>query len=116
MSGGDTTSRPRRSPRVAIRLEAAYEDPERQVFLPTRDLSEGGVFLLAPDPPPLGAAASVLVELPGEAELLRLKGVVTRVEPGVGFALRFDGVLPDAARAALRALEAPEEAPQLRRK
>jgi hypothetical protein len=109
VNGGDTPKTPRRAPRVAIRLEAAYEDPERQVFLPTRDLSENGVFLLAPDPPPVGAAASVLVELPGEAELLRLKGVVTRVEPGVGFALRFEGILPDGARAALRALRAPEE-------
>jgi hypothetical protein len=104
VSGGGTTSGPRRAPRVAIRLEAAYEDPERQVFLPTRDLSESGVFLLAPDPPPVGAAASVLVELPGEPVLLRLKGVVTRSEPGTGFALRFEGDLPDAWRAALREL------------
>lgn len=109
MSDGDATNRPRRAPRVAIRLEAAYEDPERQVFLPTRDLSEGGVYLLSPDPPPVGATASVMIELPGEPELLRLKGLVTRSEPGTGFALRFEDGLTDAARAALRGLEAAEE-------
>jgi hypothetical protein len=103
----DFPGRERRRPRVSIRLEAGYEDAERQVFLPTRDLSEGGVFLLAEDPPELGSPARVLLELPGEPALLRLPGVVARREPGAGFAFRFDFErLPEAARRALRSATA----------
>ena len=91
--------------RARVRLEAAYEDPERQVFLVTGDLSESGAWLLAPDPPASGNAARLTFELPGEAALLRVHGTVVRrrVEQPAGFALRFD---PNAtrpeARAALR--------------
>jgi hypothetical protein len=86
-------------------LEAAYEDPERQVFLVTGDLSESGAWLLAPDPPASGNAARLTFELPGEPALLRIHGTVVRrrVEQPAGFALRFDpeGIRPEA-RAALR--------------
>jgi len=103
----DFPGRERRSPRVSIRLEAGYEDAERQVFLPTRDLSEGGVFLLSEDPPDLGAPARVLLELPGQPVLLRLHGVVARREPGAGFAFHFDSErLPEEARRALRSVTA----------
>jgi hypothetical protein len=99
----DEASRERRAPRVAIRLEAGYEDADRQVFLATRDLSEGGVYLLAADPPEVGAPARVLLELPGQPALLRLDGVVARREPGAGFALRFHpDRLPAEVRRALR--------------
>lgn len=80
-----------RAPRVPLRLEAAYEDPARQVFLTTRDLSESGIYLLADEPPPEGVAARVLLELPGQPAILRLHGKVARREPGRGFAVAFDG-------------------------
>jgi hypothetical protein len=75
---------------VALRLEAAYEDPGRQVFLMTRDVSESGIYLLADEPPAAGVAARVLLELPGHPAILRLHGVVARREPGRGFAVAFD--------------------------
>ena len=81
-----------RAHRVRARLEAAYEDPERQVFLPTLNLSESGVFLLATEMPAVGSQAQVVLELPGREAFLRLRGTVTRVqiEPVAGFAVRFE--------------------------
>ena len=100
---------PRRSPdrrvacRIAISMEAAYEDAEHQFFLETRDLSEAGVYLLAPDPPPAGGQALLLLDLPGSTPILRLPGVVARREGGTGFALHFDDEgLDPATRGALR--------------
>ena len=91
--------------RARVQIEAAYEDPERQVFLTTGDLSESGAWLLAPDPPAPGSAARLTLELPGEAAFLRVRGTVVRrrAEPPSGFALHFDpeGTRPEA-RAALR--------------
>lgn len=79
-------------PRAAIRLEAAYEDAQRQVFLPTRDISEEGVYLYAPDPPEVGAAARLVLDLPGESEILRLTGWVSRRDTGPepGFVVKFN--------------------------
>ncbi len=93
----------RAAQRVKTALGAAYEDSERQVFLRTRDLSARGVFLLAPDPPPVGAEARLLLELPGQAAFLRLSGRVIRREVGAhsGFALQFD---PPTNEDALRIL------------
>jgi hypothetical protein len=99
----------RAAPRVTARLEAAYEDAERQVFLPTRDLSLSGVFLLSPVRPPVGTPASLLLELPEESAFLRLHGAVVRSQapadglPG-GFALRFeDASLSEQVRRSLAA-------------
>jgi hypothetical protein len=95
----------RDAPRVVARIEAAYEDAERQLFLTSRDVSESGIFLVAPDPPAPGGSARLTLELPGCAELLRVRGVVTRsqrAEPS-GFAVRFDASsFSDVTRASLR--------------
>lgn len=107
VSGSEHGRTPERrdSPRVAARIEAAYEDADRQLFLTSRDLSESGIFLLAPDPPAAGGAARVTLELPGCAELLRLRGVVVRnqrAEPA-GFAVRFEAsTFSELAHATLR--------------
>jgi PilZ domain len=92
----------RRHRRVTLRLEVAYEDPDRQVFLPTRDLSEGGCYLADSDPPPAGCQARVTLELPGGSPLVRCGGTVVRRD-AAGFALRFDERPSEAAREALRA-------------
>lgn len=78
-----------RAPRVAVSLEAAYEDPQRQVFLTTRDLSETGIYLLATDSPPPGVPARVMLELPGHPAMLRLAGTVARCDEA-GFAVALD--------------------------
>jgi len=96
----------RRWPRLAARLGVAYEDEWRQVFLPSRDLSEGGIFLLTGDVPPPGAAASAVIDLPGEAPLVRVRGTVARRSgdhEASGFALRFErDSLAEPCRRALR--------------
>lgn len=94
----------RAAPRVTARLEAAYEDAERQIFLPTRDLSLSGVFLVSAERPAVGTPATLLLELPEEPAFLRLRGAVVRSQAGAGgvaggFALRFeDASLSDPVR------------------
>jgi hypothetical protein len=88
-----------------LRIEASYEDADGHVFLYTADLSEGGVFLVSPIPPRLGASATVLLELPGNPVILRLRGNVARQQayPLAGFAVRFDPLAgPEGSRQALR--------------
>jgi hypothetical protein len=107
------TSRERRAVRrVLAALEAGYQDHDRQVFLRTRDLSEGGIFLWSPEPPEVGAHAQLLLELPGQPALLRLRGTVARQDDGPpsGFAVQFDESLGEAALSALRAYVRQTEA------
>jgi len=94
----------RAAQRILAAFEAGYEDAGRQVFLRTRDLSESGVFLYAPEPPPVGQKARLLLELPGVEAILRLQGTVIRrvAEEPSGFALRFDEPANEPALAALR--------------
>ena len=82
----------RSSPRACSRIEASYEDADGHVFLYTADLSEGGVFLVSPIPPRIGASAMVLLELPENPAILRMRGSVARQQthPIAGFAVRFD--------------------------
>lgn len=100
----EATMERRRAPRVRARLEVAYEDPERQVFLIAANLSEGGAFLLAPDPPPPGVTARLVFELPGYPAIVRLPAVVARCQEGPrrGFAVRFDS--PSASPTDLQAV------------
>jgi hypothetical protein len=89
-----TRLRPERrsSPRARARIGVSYEDAEQHVFLYTADLAEGGAFLLSPSPPPVGASATLVLELPGNPVILRLRGSVVRQQthPVSGFAVRFD--------------------------
>ena len=104
--GGTARLERRGAPRAAARLEAAYEDVDRQIFVHAADLSEDGIFLLAPDPPQTGVVAQVTFELPGHPAILRLLGTVARRVAGgppVGFAVRFDReAMSGDARTALR--------------
>lgn len=115
MSESDTETGRVRAPRVRARIEAAYEDPLRQVFLPTLDLSESGVFLLSAESPAIGSQAQIVLELPGHEALLRLRGTVIRAqaEPVVGFAIRFeDDEASAGALAAVRDFVAREKHPE----
>jgi c-di-GMP-binding flagellar brake protein YcgR len=86
-----------------VRVEAGYEDQERQVFFSTRDVSEGGVYLHAAEPPERGQEARITLELPECQELLRIGGVVVRTDGEAGFALRFDRrAMSELARNQLR--------------
>jgi len=95
----------RAAPRARVRLEAAYEDALRQVFLVTCDLSEGGVFLLTPEPPPVGLSGQITLELPTGPAILRLRGTVVRrrADAPAGFALAFDPrATPESTRRSLQ--------------
>jgi hypothetical protein len=103
----EPAARPNRrsAPRARVRLEAAYEDALRQVFLVTTDLSEGGVFLLTPEPPPVGLSGQITLELPTGPAILRLRGTVVRrrSDHPPGFALAFDsGATPESTRRSLQ--------------
>ena len=91
-AGARPGSERRFSPRVRSRIDASYEDVDRHVFLHTADLSEGGVFLVSPASPPTGMSATVLLEVPGNPVILRLRGTVARQQthPVAGFAVQFD--------------------------
>ncbi len=100
-----TQANRRAAPRARVRIEAAYEDAVRQVFLMTADLSEGGVFLLTPEPPPVGLSGQVMLELPSGPAILRLRGMVVRrrSEAPAGFALAFDArATPESTRRSLQ--------------
>ena len=94
VEGADALPGPERRsfPRARSRIGVSYEDADRHVFLQTVDLAEGGVFLVSPSPPPLGASATLVLELPGSPVILRLRGSVVRYQthPVSGFAVRFD--------------------------
>jgi hypothetical protein len=103
----DKSGRPNRraGPRARVRLEAAYEDVERQVFLVTSDLSVGGAFLLTPEPPPVGLSGQITLELPTGPAILRLRGTVVRrrADAPAGFALAFDPrATPESTRRSLQ--------------
>ena len=103
----ERAARPNRraAPRARVRLEAAYEDALRQVFLVTADLSEGGAFLLTPEPPPVGLAGQITLELPTSPAILRLRGTVVRRrdDAPAGFALAFDPrATPESTRRSLQ--------------
>jgi len=106
----------RAAPRARVRLEAAYEDSLRQVFLVTADLSEGGAFLLTPEPPPVGLSGQITLELPTSPAILRLRGTVVRrrADAPAGFALAFDPrATPESTRRSLqRFIEATVEQPR----
>jgi hypothetical protein len=95
----------RAGPRARVRLDAAYEDAQNQVFLVTSDLSEGGAFLLTPEPPPVGRSGQITLELPTGPAILRLRGTVVRrrFESPAGFALAFDPrATPESTRRSLQ--------------
>jgi hypothetical protein len=106
----------RTAPRARVRLEAAYEDALRQVFLVTSDLSEGGAFLLTPEPPPVGLSGQITLELPTGPAILRLRGTVVRrrADAPAGFALAFDPrANPESTRRSLqRFIESAIDPPQ----
>jgi hypothetical protein len=89
--------------RVPAKLDVAYEDQSRQVFLGAADLSEEGVLIEDLNPPQEGSLAQLVIALP-DSRLLRLRGVVTRVqEEPSAFAFRFDrNEMDDSDRDALR--------------
>lgn len=81
--------------RLPIRLEAEYTDGEPQKAY-TRDLNEEGVFVVTKSPMAEERTVALRLHVPGEAEPLQLRGVVSHtvlVEdldvPGMGIRFTF---------------------------
>ena len=100
----------RHAERVPIRTDVAFEEPGRQVFLPSLNLSSSGIFLSSDQSPEVGTEVRVVLSLPPDGLFLRLSGVVVRRAHGSepeGFAVAFEapqgstqGVLADFVRSA----------------
>ncbi len=95
----------RRHERAPGRMDVAYEEPGRQVFMPALNLSASGVFLACAERPQLGVSVQLVLSLPPDGLFVRLQGRVVRhagaLEPS-GFAVAFDGVDTRTSRTLLR--------------
>ncbi len=85
----------RASRRARVGFRVALEQTGQQLFAQALNVSEGGIFLAAPEPPELGSPVSIVLSLPPSGRFLRLQGEVVRHagddEPS-GFAVRFRAV------------------------
>ena len=93
-----------REPRAPVQMDVAYEEPGRQVFSPTHDLSVSGVFLRTEEPPKVGTHLKLVFTLPPDGLFVRTRGQVVRhaadSEPD-GFGLVFED-LDERIRGELR--------------
>ena len=90
----------RASMRVKSQLPAQFKAGGISGQTVTADISEGGLFLLTDEDPPLGERTHVHLEL-GTVEPVRIIGEVVRkaAMPALGVAVRFNGMtLDDRAR------------------
>lgn len=90
--------------RLSVKVELNSADKRGEAhFLYTRDVSQGGLFLLCDDPPALGTLIQITLALPGVRPLLPVQGKVVRQElhgeKGVG--VEFID-MPDAFRLLLQ--------------
>lgn len=94
-----------RVPVTQVKVSISSSERLRASYL--KDLSEGGLFIRAEKPLPVGRRIVVDLLPPGWAAPLRLNGVVARVQetPVAGMGVRFDDN-PPAAVAQLKALVA----------
>ena len=99
---------PRATPRVPVRMRVEIDEREPQRFLSSINISEGGIYLLTHTPLPEYTRLHLTFTLPGDADSIRIAGVVVRTtplgarletEPGMG--LRFID-LPEETRSRIR--------------
>ena len=86
----------RASVRVKSRLPAQFKAGSAAGQTFTTDISEGGLFLITDEDPPLGSRAHVHLEL-GTAQPIRILGDVVRKAsmPALGIAVRFESMTLD---------------------
>lgn len=88
-------TRTRRKVRAPVRIKALLREVGELRSYMAFNLSEGGVFLVRDNPPPVGATVEILLPLPGLPTPLKMAGrVVSRVEQPVegsppGFGVEF---------------------------
>ena len=68
------------------RFEYTFETPRSDLIA---DLSEGGAFVVTPDPAPVGTDLQYKLYLPKESQPIEGQARVVRQEPGLGMAVGF---------------------------
>ena len=91
-AGGDRRAVERVPCAVRVEVHAADE----RALLTSRDLSSAGVYVFAPRARPVGLDVQVVLHLGDDR--VRLAGQVVHGQAGVGYAIRFVDVSPEARR------------------
>jgi CheY-like chemotaxis protein len=86
----------RRTPRVAVSVLVEYPAADGRRWATTYNLSEGGVYVRTPDPPPAGDVVDLVLALPTSREPVRVQAEVvhaatTEGVEGTGYPAGFGG-------------------------
>jgi len=79
----------RRYPRVSLPngMNVSWHGGDLQLFSRVQTLSMGGLFITAPDPPPVGTKLRLAFEVPGGS--VQAEAIVRNVVPGKGAGVEF---------------------------
>jgi hypothetical protein len=79
----------RRFPRISLPkgMLVTWHGGDLQLFSRVQTLSMGGLFLSAPNPPPVGTKLRMAFDVPGGS--VRAEGVVRNIVPGQGAGVEF---------------------------
>jgi hypothetical protein len=79
----------RRYPRITLPkgMRVAWYGGDLQLFSRVRTLSMGGLFISAPDPPPVGTKLTLSFEVPGGN--VQAEAIVRNIVPGEGMGVEF---------------------------
>jgi len=79
----------RRYPRVSLPngMSVSWHGADLQLFSRVKTLGMGGLFISAPNPPPVGTKLRLAFEVPGGN--VRADAIVRNTAPGEGFGVEF---------------------------
>ena len=79
----------RRYPRVSLAkgMPVSWHGADLQFFSHVKTLSMGGLFITAPNPPPVGTKLRLAFEVPGGN--VRADAIVRNISPAEGFGVEF---------------------------
>jgi hypothetical protein len=79
----------RRCPRITLPkgMYVAWHGGDLQLFSRVRTLGMGGLFISAPDPPPVGTKVRLSFEVPGGN--VQAEAIVQNIVPGEGMGVEF---------------------------
>ena len=79
----------RRYPRISLPsgMNVSWHGGDLQLFSRVQTLGMGGLFITAPDPPPVGTKLRLAFDVPGGS--VRAEAVVRNIVPGKGAGVEF---------------------------
>lgn len=79
----------RRYPRVSLPkgMPVSWHGTDLQLFSRVKTIGMGGLFIAAPNPPPVGTKVRLAFEVPGGS--VRAEAVVRNIAPGEGLGVEF---------------------------